>query len=83
MRTKQIVPGIKNSQKIRVILDGVGIYMTVKDTDHVFATTRHREAVMFTLHVIAKDKITGFAHRVTTYDAAMVAKTVDCQVDIL
>ena len=83
MRTKQIVKGIKNSQKIRVILDGVGIYMTVKDTDHVFATTRHREAVISALNVIAKDNVTGFGSRFTTYDHAMVAKTVDCQVDLL
>ena len=83
MRTKAIVNGFKNSQKIRVMLDGVGIYMTVKDTDHIFATTKHREVVMFTLHVMAKDKITGYGHRVTHYDDNMKKVSVDVQVDLL
>jgi len=83
MRTKAIVTGLKNSQKIRVIIDGVGIYMTVKDTDHIFATTKHREAVMFTLHLIAKEKITGMGHRTTHYDDHMNCAQVDVQVDLL
>ena len=83
MRTKAIVAGLKNSQKIRVIVDGVGIYMTVKDTDHMFATTKHREAVIFTLHLIAKDKVTGMGHRVTHYDDHMKSVQVDIQVDLL
>ena len=83
MRTKAIVAGLKNSQKIRVILDGVGIYMTVKDTDHMFATTKHREAVMCTLHLLAKDKVTGMGHRTTHYDDNMKRFEVDVQVDLL
>lgn len=80
---KRIIPGLKNSQKIRVILNGVGIYMTIKDTDSVFATTQHREAVMSTLAVIAKEKVTGFGHRVKHYDSAMTANYIDCQVDLM
>jgi hypothetical protein len=83
MRTKAIVNGFKNSQKIRVILDGVGIYMTVKDTDHIFATIKHREVVMCALHMMAKDKITGYVDRFIHYDDNMNKVDVDVQVDLL
>ena len=42
---KQLISGIKNSQKIRVIVDGVGMYMTVKDACLGFATHSHAVAV--------------------------------------
>lgn len=82
MRTKQVVSGLNNSQKIRVIVDGVGLYMTVKDTDSAFATLHHREVVQSTLSVIAKEKIQGFAHRATHYGKDG-ARLVDCQVDLV
>jgi hypothetical protein len=42
---RQLVPGIKNSQRIRVIVDGVGLYMNVKDACLGFATHSHAVAV--------------------------------------
>jgi hypothetical protein len=42
---KQFIRGIKNSQKIRVIIDGVGVYMTVRDACIGFATHSHAVAV--------------------------------------
>ena len=42
---KQFIRGIKNSQKIRVIIDGVGMYMTVRDACLGFATHSHAVAV--------------------------------------
>ena len=42
---KQLVPGIKNSQKVRVVVDGIGLYMTVKDACLGFATHSHAVAV--------------------------------------
>ena len=65
MRTKQLYPGIKNSQKIRVILNGVGIYTTVAGTQSIFATTDHRVAVDLALAEIAqmRGKINGYASR--------------------
>lgn len=80
---KRIIAGIKNSQKIRVILNGVGIYMTVKDTDTMFATIQHRSAVLATLAAMAKEKSTGFVQRVEHYDTTMTASYTDCQVDLL
>jgi hypothetical protein len=42
---KQLIRGIKNSQKIRVVIDGVGLYMTVRDACLGFATHSHAVAV--------------------------------------
>jgi len=65
MRTKQLYPGINNSRKIRVILNGVGIYTTVAATQSIFATTDHRVAVEVALMEIQKQKgaINGYASR--------------------
>ena len=68
MRTKQLYVGINNSQKIRVILNGVGIlgiYTTVAGTQSIFATTDHRVAVDLALAEIAqmRGKINGYASR--------------------
>ena len=76
MRTKQLYPGINNSQKIRVILNGVGIYTTVAATQGIFATTHHRVAVEAGLLEISKQngKIVGYASR---------WNGIDFQVDLL
>jgi len=44
MRTKTYIAGFKNSQKIRVIIDGFGIYTTVSGVATVYATHSHRQA---------------------------------------
>ncbi len=44
MRTKTYIPGFKNSQKIRLMFDGLGIYTTVSEVANVFATTGHQRA---------------------------------------
>ena len=44
MRTKTYIQGFKNSQKIRVIIDGFGIYTTVAGVPQVFATYTHSQA---------------------------------------
>lgn len=75
MKTKALYPGIKNSQKIRVILNGVGFYTTVKDIDKI-CTTQHRMAVDYALVALSqsKGKSTGFGRRLGD---------VDFQVDIV
>ena len=77
MRTKQLYPGIKNSQKIRVMLNGIGIYTTVAETEHLFATTDHYYAVGSALERISHEcgDITGYAYRTVS--------GIDVQVDFL
>jgi hypothetical protein len=83
MRQPTVIKGLKNSQKIRVIVGGVGIYMTVGQTDAVFATTKHRQAVHHTLHLMVQQKCGGMSHTVTMYDSRLNRDTVDVQVDLL
>ena len=51
---KQVIPGLKNSQRIRVIVDGVGIYMTVRDAATNFATATHGLAVRMALESLVR-----------------------------
>ena len=51
---KQVIPGLKNSQRIRVIVDGVGIYMTVRDVATNFATATHGLAVRMALESLVR-----------------------------
>ena len=48
MRTQTLISGFKNSQKIRVIVDGVGFYTTVGGTSEI-CTHKHRVAVQVAL----------------------------------
>jgi hypothetical protein len=82
MRTKAIIPGLKNSQKIRVIVDGVGFVTTVEGmTEMCF--TEQRAAVWNALEVIAREKIEGFGGQTRAYDYKMIAKIIDFQVNLL
>lgn len=60
MRTKQIIRGFNNSEKIRVMIDGVGLYMTVGDISNIFATTNHRVAVWEVAERLALDRRLAF-----------------------
>jgi hypothetical protein len=83
MRTKAVIQGFKNSQKIRVIINGVGIYMTVGETTSRFATTTHYQAVESTLHMMVREGCGGISHRVVVYDLNLKKHDIDVQVDIL
>lgn len=81
MRTKQIIPGLKNSQRIRVIINGVGFYTTVKDmADMPF--TDQRVAVWQTLEICVREGIKGLSQRVKLYDDSFRQTEVDVQVNI-
>ena len=82
MRRRAIVPGLKNSQKIRVIVNGVGFVTTVEGmTEMCF--TEQRVAVWNALEVIAREKIQGYGGQTRAYDYKMIAKIVDFQVNLL
>ena len=82
MRTKQIIKGLDNSQKIRVIVNGVGFHTTVKGmTEMVF--TGQRVAVWCALERIAFEKIQGFASRTYHYNDQGERVYVDYQVDLV
>ena len=56
MRTKNYIPGFKNSQKIRLMFDGLGIYTTVSEVANVFATTGHQRAANDALVLLAHER---------------------------
>jgi hypothetical protein len=82
MRTKQVIQGLNNSQKIRVIVNGVGFYTTVMGmTEMLFS--EQRVAVWIALEQIAREKIQGVASRTWFYNDKMEKTSVDYQVDIV
>jgi hypothetical protein len=88
MRTKRLISYFNNSQKIRVIVDGIGLYMTVGQVATLFATTNHRAATCVALQTlgidrIKNDTITGIGTTVKLYDDTMQARSIPVQVDLL
>jgi len=83
MRRQAVVKGFKNSQKIRVILNGVGIYMTVGDIENTFATSAHYTVVHHTLELMRRDTCGGIGHTMTVYDHKMQQERIAVQVDLM
>jgi hypothetical protein len=84
MRTVQIIKGLKNTQRIRVILNGVGFYTTVKGANELPFSTQGM-AVMSALTSLAsgKEESTGFGTRVSVYNGKMERESFDVQVDLV
>ena len=88
MRTKRYIDGLNNSQKIRVIVNGVGFYTTVAGAfDLCFHT--QRVAVTSALTTLGCDQYlpegqrpTGFGTRIKVYNHEGKQVDVDVQVDI-
>ena len=70
MRTKTIVQGLKNSQRIRVILQGVGFHTTIQGVLDNMSYTDQIFVVMNALGKIAESdgEITGFAGSIGGYN---------------
>ena len=61
MRTKTIIPGFKNSQRIRFILransgEEFGMYLTIQQMTNSIATTDARVAIWTTLEKLAANR---------------------------
>jgi len=59
MRKPRLIEGFNNSQRIRVIIDGVGFYTTVGGTEDI-CTRKHRMAVQTALINLSSDRQTAF-----------------------
>jgi len=90
MRMKRMIEGLDNGQKIRIIVDGVGIHTTVKGAfDLVFY--HHRVAAVQALTSLALkrmlafgcEKPTGFATAFEVRKDDGKLNRVDVQVDLL
>ena len=94
MRKPRLITGFNDSQRIRVIVDGVGFYTTVGGTSDIM-TRRHRMAVQTALMNLSSDRQTafircqpfptGFAFDYNYYEGTTEnnACTVPVQVDLL
>jgi hypothetical protein len=84
MRKPRLITGFNNSQKIRVIVDGVGFYTTVGGTSDIM-TRQHRMAVQTALMNLHANGGTGFAFNYNYYEGTTDnnACLVPVQVDLL
>ena len=84
MRVQRLISGFNNSQKIRVIVDGVGFYTTVGETSNIM-TRKHRMAVQSALMNLHANGGTGFGFNYNYYEGTTDnnASTVPVQVDLL
>jgi len=57
MRRQRLVRGLNNSQKIRVMVAGVGFYTTVGETENI-CTRRHRMATQLALMNLVNVRVT-------------------------
>jgi hypothetical protein len=90
MRTKQIIPGLKNSQKFRAVINGVIIGDNqVKDLEsNRFQQVDQRIAVWNALEQLSNGRrkapdMMGFGRSYTFYDDKMNKTVVDVQVDLV
>ena len=84
MRKQRLITGFNNSQRIRVIVDGVGFFTTVGGTADIM-TRQHRMAVQAALMNIHANGGTGFAFNYNYYEGTTDnnARTVPVQVDLV
>jgi hypothetical protein len=82
MRKKAIIQGLKNSQKVRVIVNGVGFYTTVQGATEM-PFTDQRVAVWNALEVLGREKVQGFGGQTKVYDEKMNVVNIDFQVNLV
>lgn len=82
MRKKAIIQGLKNSQKVRVIVNGVGFYTTVQGATEM-PFTDQRAAVWYALEVLGREKVQGFGGQTKVYDEKMNVVNIDFQVNLV
>lgn len=84
MRTKQFVPGLNNTRRIRFLVNGVGMYCTVRDVFLNMATTQHATAVEEALKEIARIRSGPGAGDQSAMGILMTASNgVNVQVDLV
>jgi hypothetical protein len=85
MRKERLIRGLNNSQKIRVIVGGVGFYTTVGETENI-CTRRHRMATQMALMNLVYERVvnpetTGFGFNYAySEDGGQSIENIDVQV---
>jgi hypothetical protein len=82
MRTKQIVPGFKNKQRVRAIVNGVGYITTIQDlVCGPFST--QTTALLNALHIMKTADCGGVGTTIRTFDHEMKEQSFQIQLDML
>jgi hypothetical protein len=82
MRTKQFVPGFKNKQRVRAIVNGVGYITTIQDLVAGPFTTQ-TTALLNVLHIIKTENCGGVGTTIRTFDHEMKEQSYQIQLDML
>jgi nitrogen-specific signal transduction histidine kinase len=82
MRAKRLIQGLNNSQKIRVIVDGVGFVTTVQDVESMPFVSQ-RIAVHSVLAAIGTQGLQGLAARQRVYTEHQGYVEFQVQVDLI
>ena len=82
MRAKRLIQGLNNSQKIRVIIDGVGFVTTVQDVDNMPFVSQ-RVAVHSVLTSIGTQGLQGLATTQRVYSERQTTEEYQVQVDLV
>lgn len=82
MRMKRIVAGLKNSQRIRVILNDIGFITTVQDASNMPFTSQNT-AVFVAMNRLVSENTSGIVTSVTVYDHKLQAQVYNVQIDLM
>jgi hypothetical protein len=82
MRAKRLIQGLNNSQKIRVIVDGIGFVTTVQDVDSMPFVSQ-RIAVHSVLMMMGSHGWRSFATRQLVYTERQTREEYEVQVDLI
>ena len=82
MRMKRIVPGLKNSQRIRVILNDIGFITTVQDANNMPFHSQNT-AVFVAMNRLVSQYTRSIGTTVTVYDHKLQSQVFNVQIDLM
>jgi len=82
MRTQRLVPGFKNKQRVRAIVNGVGYITTIQDLVCGPFTTQ-TTALMNVLHIMNNEKCGGVGTTIRIFDHELKEHSYQIQLDLI
>lgn len=82
MRTKQIIPGFKNKQRVRAIVNGVGFITTIQDIV-AGPFTSQTTAILQVFNIMKNADCNGAGTTIHVYDHLMKQHSYQIQLDLL
>jgi hypothetical protein len=82
MRTKQMVPGFKNKQRVRAIVNGVGYITTIQDLV-CGPFSAQTTALLNVLHIMKDENCGGVGTTIRTFDHEMKEQSFQIQLNLI